>query len=231
MPIHRDVQVAFIALIGVAIGSSITYYTSYKSVNAQIEIEKNKLNFENEKFFAEYIIKNGTSFTKDQRRAMISIIDGYQLDMTISLVKFIIESDPNEHERKLLNDTLEKSLKKNIGDVAAKNLLSSGKSNGFNIEQIKYPFNQDAITNVLNDIANAYDIAPNRCYMPISVHAIKSTYMYSDIELKQQIKLLPRDSEVTLEDANEISFSGKYNGLEGYFRLSDFKRKSEEEKR
>lgn len=242
---NENIKIAYIGgvigAVSACVGSILIYVSNQQTISSQKEIakiqvdsqktiEENKLIFEREKFFTEYIIKNAKKFTSNQQREMINVIRANNINHpTMSLALFIVQSNPNIRERERIYKIAENSINKNLGnsvhsggnDKIEKLSGSAGKMQGVQND------NQNAIEHVLNDIVNAYGsdaILPNKCFSPQSAYSVRLTFMYSDAEMTHELKQLLPNTKVIPSESNEHSFKGKFDGKEGYFRIADFKR-------
>lgn len=237
-----NIKSAWIAAFALIIGALLGYITSSRTiesqeaiakiqvgaqeaiakiqVNSQKDIESNKLTYEYEKYLTEYIMKNAKNFTDEERESMLKIISNNHLTQrTIDLMLFIIFSIRDKKERDRLAYVAEKSIKKNL----IKTNENTSEKMRKTVENLGAT-QAVGISSVLSDVLNALTINKNRCYVPTPVFSIKSTYMYNDSEMNNQVQSISPNTKVILIDANEKSFLGKLNDKEGYFRIDDFRK-------
>lgn len=231
----EGLKIAYIGTAATIVGSILLFVSSQQTINAQKEIsiiqvemqkkvEKNKLVFEREKILTEYIIKNAKKFNSLEQEQMIQLLNQNNINrLTMSLTLFIVQSNSNIQQRERIYQIAKKSLQKNhIHQTMKVEKSPVSPTNLANQQAIP----DTAIRNVLNDIMNAYNddtILPNKCFSPVPVYAIKSTIMYSDAEMKNELKLIYPNTKVILLESSDHSFIGKLESKEGYFRIADFK--------
>lgn len=232
----ENIKIALMGLTGIAIGSFFTYFASSKSVDSQEkiskiqihtqkEIEENKLVFEREKIFIEYIIKNAKTFNSSEQESIIRIIKANNPNrLMLEMVYFIVQSNPNIKQREQINLALVRSINKNIAlDQSSNSIVNKGIKDiaKTNLTELNNP---KVIQNVLADILEAYSIPPNKCFDPIAVYSKKQTSMYRDADMQNEIREVLPNTKVILFESNEKSFSGKLDGKDGYFRMDDFRK-------